>query len=656
MRELAAELSGAAHRFAGTKEYYDGLMIDAGQILIAMVAVLMRHIGNCTTSANLATLFNDTAAMSFAVAVNEYIAAACNGKKVTIQDQMEHTYKMSKNIDFLDKYQKKLLRDISAKFEIYFTRVVPAETGDDDDWAKWNNHDMSLDLIREFFGSVFLFYYLRAMRDVYPPKNFVDIETIRLCLFRDPQIKIGQTAVDKAYYGDRMSGGHYSHYSILMDKIRHIAPIRAFCMLCQNTEILVELVGISQRFSSSPCSSPFFAMLCGVFTHLPTVLPLLETVSYNSWTPDIPDIDAGLAKKLYTIIKTVAGIFMDSRSIENFKIEECQICGGTDIQRRTFNTDGSAGLILGKVCSKLCQQTRLLCTSCATKFYKISLAQRLDAQQRAADENGQALPRGWARQMPENLRCLCSTPSFGADIVPFIVAEGIDKTGEIVETGGITLHPVIDQLMRVIIEMDPASAEKWGPILGDRNAIKPSLKSIIEEFKNIFGSLFKLGRYFYLEDNHEIRRKRWILLITKFDNPELAQFIPKFVVLQKGDIYCQFYIFLKMLEEFSEIEDQHQTMLDEEEAARVAREAREEAHRVWAEDRAARLGANNHLDNRERSRSPPRRRGGRLNRRTKKRSHGKNLPKSKPKSKTKPKSKSKSKKSKKYNKTRSNRL
>ena len=39
MRELAGSIRAAAHRFTGTQEYYDDLMIDSGQILIAMVAV-----------------------------------------------------------------------------------------------------------------------------------------------------------------------------------------------------------------------------------------------------------------------------------------------------------------------------------------------------------------------------------------------------------------------------------------------------------------------------------------------------------------------------------------------------------------------------------------------------------------------------------------
>jgi hypothetical protein len=627
---------------------YDDLMIDAGQILIAMVAVLMRHIGSCTTTDDLSNLFNNHAAMSFARAVNKYIAAACEGVAVTIQDQMGYTYRMSRDIRFLDIYQKKLLIDIHAKFETHFTRVVPGAgaAAGEDLWKQWTNRDISLGLINEFFGSVFLFYYLRAMKDeitrhVYLPKTFLEIEIIRLCLFRNPQFKIGESADDKAYYGTPGPRGG-GHYSMLMDEIPGIAPIRAFCMLCQNTGIL-GLVGTAQQVSSG-CSSPAFAGLCRDFMHVPTVLPLLETMSRNlraelrSGAADErfiwrPDIDPDRAKQLYDIIKTVAGIFMDSRiKIEDFKITECSICYEEDTQRRFYNTGRTAGLIVGPACRKLCPNSRTICTSSGYGVYRAMLAQLRDSQQRDAVHRDIRLRVGWDKQMPENLRCPhCSTGSFGANMVPFIV---VDK-----EIGGITLHPVIDQLMRVIIEMQPASAEKWGPIL-DQRAIKPSLKSIIEEFKNIFGSLFMLDRFFYFEDNHEIRRKRWILLTTIFDNPELAHFIPTFVVLQKGDIYCQFYNFFETLEEISRIEDQHQAMLDEQ-------ADREAARRAWEEERAG----HPLLGDRRRSRSPPRE-GGRLNRRTKKRSHGKNLPKSK----TKPKSKSKSKKSKKYNKTRSNRL
>ena len=692
MSEWADRLSDAARRFTRTQEYYDDFMIDAGQILIAMVAVLMRYIGSCTTTGHLSTLFNDYAAMSFAQAVNEYFAAACAESefKLECRFHMEQTYDKTRDNAFLDRSEKKLLTDIHAKFEKHFTRVVPgagAAADGKDDWVKWTNHDISLELIREFFGSVFLFYYLRAIKhgtvsDRHRPgarAGFVTIEKIRLCLFRDPQIKIGETGHDQAYYGTVNGRGYYS---MLMDEIPSIAPIQAFCMLCHNTEIL-GLASIAQQFSSSTCSSPSFAMLCGVFTHLPTVLPLLENMSRNLradlksgevdvrfiWQEDIPP---DRANQLYTLLTTVEGIFIDGikiKTIEDFKIEMCTICFSDTTQRRIFNTDRSAGLILGKVCSKLCPNSINTCRSCAYACYKTALAQHRDAQ-RLAERNGQVLPRGWDRQRPETLRCpSCSTGSFGADIVPFIVAEK-----------GIKLHPVIDQLMRTIIEMKPATQALWGPILGEQHAIKPSLKRILQEFRVDVRGL-----------DSSLYESRWVLLRTKYDNPVLAEFIPKFVVPQKKDIDYRFYWLFEALDRLgtreydaakweaerqADAERRREWLAEQERLEEERRQADAGRRQQRQEDRLAaqrnvgqRQGAEEQLaaqpNRRPRTPSPdPRlpnngehyRQGGRLNRRTKKRSHGKNLPKSKPKSKTKPKSKSKSKKSKKYNKTRSNRL
>jgi hypothetical protein len=633
-------VSRAVSRFLGTKAHYDDLTLNAEQILIAMVAVLMRYIGSCKTTDDLAGLFEKTA-ISFAREVNKYIAAACRGAGVPIRAQMKYTITKSRNDTFLENYQKKILTDIFEKFEHhYFTRGGPDAAAGEDVWEKWNDPTTSFILIDEFFGSVFLFYYLGAIRDnirnFRMPKiiGFEEIERIRLCLFRDPQSKIKETGHDIAYYGD----------IVLTNKMSQMSQIGAFRMLCQAPGIL-RLIEPAQVFSLSPlCSSLRFRLFCNDFMNLPAVLPLFEFLSVTmssrrtAWLPDIPHIE--LVEVLNTLIKTVAGIFNDGMgNIGDFKVEACSVCFGTDTQRRANNTHGTAGFIPGRVCSKLCPNSRMLCTSCAYNYYSTSRSQRLDAQRRDAAYNREDLPRDWRNQMPEDLRCpLCNEYSFGAEIVPFIVAES--------EPGGITIHPVINQLIRAIIVMLPDErAQMWVPIL-NIHANKPSIKRIVKDFKDIFFEFFKIKSDFCHQENFEILRRRWMLLDTKINNPTLAQFIPNFAVIQKVDICYFVYQFLDMLEKLKYKQDQHQAYLDD-------KAKREKAEEAFAERwRNAHMDAPNRRSrSRSRSRSPVEG-GGRLNRRTKKRSHGKNLPKSKSKSKS---IKSKS-KSKKYNKTKSNRL
>lgn len=601
-------LSATAHWLVGTKKHYDDIMIDAGQILIAMIAVLMMRIGSCATTAELATIFNHVAA-SFNVAVDRYIDIASATyieedlypEKTPLYTFRKFVYTRNKSNDiaFVRRYKKKLLDEIRSKFEKHFTRVVPGPATTDL-WEKWTNPDTSPQMISEFFGSVFLCYYLtdiiNAERRI---KNFIDIETIRLCLFDKP---IGVIDVNREYYGQPNSGG--GHYNEMVNRVRDISQIGAFCMLCRNNEISGVLVGAAERFSSLPsCSSPTFARLCGVFMYLPRVLPLFQIMA-TVRLPWVSDMDPSVVTRYYEIIKTLESIIDTSHEIVDYPLEACVLCFDHEIQRRSFNSSRTAGLILGNFCKNLCPNTRLLGTSCAYSCYRTALQQHAEA---ALENRGYELPED---QTSEQLRCpWCSMFSFGADVVPFIV----DATAE----NGIKLHPVIDDLTRV---MGGAPRE---------HEVKPSLKSQLETIRHASN----IGFYY----DTRPRSNRWILLTTINDDPVLARFIPKFVVIQKGDLDCRFHILLDALNQMRRREiDAQDTM--REQAARRAREAeraREAAERAAAEREAAERAAA-----RARSRS----RGGRLNRRTKKGSHGKNLPKSK------------SKKSKKYNKTRSNRL
>jgi len=207
-------------------------------------------------------------------------------------------------------------------------------------------------------------------------------------------------------------------------------------------------------------------------------------------------------------------------------------------------------------------------------------------------------------------------------MVPFIVVDGAE------ETGGIRLHPVIEQLMT---KMNIGG--KWTANLGPRT-LKPSLKRLLRE----------CIVYDNRDLNYNIYKHRWDLLRIKYDNPELAQFIPNFVVLQQNDVNIRFDVLYRNVYYLGEDEyNAAVNRVEAEEREQLRREQQErweQQERLAAEDEAAQV---------PRRRSNGRYYGGRLNRRTKKKSHG--LPKSKAKSKAK--SKSKSKKSKKYNKTKS---
>lgn len=631
VRIISEAVRNTVHRIFGTKAYYDDLMINAEQILIVMVAVLMRYIGRCETTDELTALF-EPIAWSFTRAVNDYITAACRGANIPIGRQLTHTIRKSNDDTFLEAYQKILLEVISRKFvEHQFTRVVPGAAAGEDVWEKWIDPTTSFILIDEFFGSVFLYYYLGAIREYIHngrmPKTlgFADIERIRLCFFPNPQSRISETVDDIAYYGDK------TVWNVLG---KQMPQIGALSMLLQ-VPAISRLVGHARVFSSRPCSSPSFCDCCQVFTHLKSVLPLFDklssvTMSRTPWQADIHD--AQVVKVLNSLVAGISNINDSIGPIQDYVITEsvCQLCAGKTDQRRAYTKvyskdgvkNGGEGFIVGPGCSKLCPNMRTVCTSCAYSYYKIVLKQHHDTLERRAQAVGRVLPQDFRDNMPENLRCpYCSESSFGAVIVPF----SVDGT----EYGGIKLHPIIDLLMLATKQMepDPEIQEEFERMLEKNGSIpKPSLKGIVTEFKNTSCEFFHLQPDFCY--GYYPARDRWMLLIKKINDPTLAQFIPNFVVIQKGDIYCFGSRFLDMLEKMSDTQDRHQKHLDH-----LDRETKRQA--------AAR--------ERSRSRSP-RGGGNRLNRRTKKRSHGKNLPKSKSKS-----IKSKS-KSKKYNKTKSNRL